>query len=730
MVRKIVDNIYVLFFVLLSMLFSCDNNTVGMDGGTENCGVLSLALQVDSDVETTALKSDDSSTIEDIELDDFIIQVLKDGATYTWYNYDEMPDSINLIAGEYTIKASYGTNPAIAFSSPYYEGKEDVEIIQTQHTDVDITCTLANAMMSIDFTENFEKVYTDYNLIISNKYWTSDDYFLFTKGETRDVYLAVADIELTLILRRYDDELFTYSLPDITDVEARNHYNVTFDVDYEDSAPISVTIDETTNDIVDSYEVSDSWLTKSVPLITGTKPSGTELLSIFEFPTIGSYQVLVSSDVELTTLTIASDSPDFTSAVGGSSVDLVGVEDAATTALSDLGINYSGAIGLTTSAAIRFTEMLETLSVGKHTFTVSASDVYGQSSTYNVTFNVVEDYEFALSAPTGGEVWATKATLSAINYDDITDLVINNYPNVVYEIKREDGSWESVDFNGSITTELTGLSTGTTYSYRATVADRFTTVVDFTTEDALQHNEPSFESWTSKEVYEGYDIGWVKSYPVIEWYANSSTSSSAGYWGTNNPTTCSQDGGVSAYYTGRSGTMSTTDKVSGTYAARISTIGWGEGSTCATSTGLYSAKNVTCGEIRSALNGSDGIPFASRPTSLKFNYKYTPYNSNSMEAYIILENRENSTVEIGRGSLVSGQAVATYKSQTIDVVYNTQYSHLKATHIRLIFRSAASSGLGNSDIQIIEGSVSTINGNGDSYFEGSVLFIDDVELIY
>lgn len=725
-----------LFFMLLFVLISCDNNTIGMDSGEDSYGGLSLNLMLDYDVETTSLKSEDDNenaaneddiADSDSDLDGFIIQVLKDGATYTWYYYDDMPDIVNLKSGEYTIKASKGTNPAIAFSSPYYEGTEDIEIIQTQQTDVDISCALANAMLSLSFSEDFDKVYPDYQLILTTKYWTSDEYFTVSKGDSRDVYFYPADMGMALILKRYDNEIFSYSLPNIEDVEARNRYNISFDVDYEDDAAIEVTIDETTNDITDSYVVSDSWLTKSVPMITGTKPTGEEITSLYQAATIGSFQTVVVSDGELKSLTIASESSDFTDAMGASSINLVGISDSDNTALANFGIKYSGTLGSTTNCTIRLTDMLNNLSVGKHTFTVTATDIYDQSATYSVTFNVVDSYSFSVPKPEDGDIWATRATLSSVSYDDLTGLIINTYPDLKHElISSSDGTSTTLNFKGAESMEIPGLTAGTTYSYRVTLADRYSSETTFTTEAAQQHNEPSFESWSTANVYKGTFYCYL-----VEWYANSSSSSSAGYWGTNNPTTTSQRSGWSTYYTGYSGTQSTTSKVSGTYAARIATVGWGNANTYSfgnlTTSVVY---NTTCGEIRSALNGSDGIPFTSRPASLKFYYKYAPVNSNSMEAYIILENRDNSTVEIGRGEFISGTSISSYTSKTIDVTYDSQYTHLKATHIRLIFRSAASSDLSKDDLTAVDGSKGAISGYYDSYFEGSVLCIDDVELIY
>lgn len=120
-----------------------------------------------------------------------------------------------------------------------------------------------------------------------------------------------------------------------------------------------------------------------------------------------------------------------------------------------------------------------------------------------------------------------------------------------------------------------------------------------------------------------------------------------------------------------------------------------------------------------------GQPFVSRPTGFSFNYKFAPYNSENFKAYVVVENRDNGTVELGRGELVSGSEVKSFTNATVNIDYKNLT--LKATHMYIVFVSSTSD---NPQVKNVKGDKGAFGGYADGRRIGNVLTVDDIELIY
>ena len=100
--------------------------------------------------------------------------------------------------------------------------------------------------------------------------------------------------------------------------------------------------------------------------------------------------------------------------------------------------------------------------------------------------------------------------------------------------------------------------------------------------------------------------------------------------------------------------------------------------------------------------------------------------SEEFKAYVVVENRDNGVVtEIGRAELTSGEKVDAYKEADLKIEYSN--TELKATHMYIVFISSTAE---NPEAQKLKGSKGAFDGYSDSRFVGSVLKVDDIELIY
>ena len=104
--------------------------------------------------------------------DDFQVQVFKkdeETPTMTFEHSTEIPDLITLNEGDYYVTASCGENPDAAFNSPYYSGESEVfTIINGQTTSANVTCTLANIMVTVVYSDQVIADFDECTTTVSN----------------------------------------------------------------------------------------------------------------------------------------------------------------------------------------------------------------------------------------------------------------------------------------------------------------------------------------------------------------------------------------------------------------------------------------------------------------------------------------------------------------------------------------------------------------------------------
>lgn len=167
------------------------------------------------------------------------------------------------------------------------------------------------------------------------------------------------------------------------------------------------------------------------------------------------------------------------------------------------------------------------------------------------------------------------------------------------------------------------------------------------------------------------------------------------------------------------------------YAAALRTVGWDNGSGNTTSIiyhvsagklflGTYSFNHDNNSEVYNY-----GIEYKSRPTHLRFFYKYAPYNNDSFKVIVVLENRSEGIVtRVGQVEFVSNETKSDFTELSLPIEYINM--ELPITHMYVLFSSSA----GCSDSEAEE--TNNLKGmvSGGDYHQGSVFIIDDVELQY
>lgn len=216
-------------------LSSCDSQN---GGSSANIGKLRLSLYAD----TTSLKKGVSSNptkalSDELEkfqtIDDYKIEILQDEKSIkTFDRFDQMPSEIELPEGTYTLVASKGDDKPAAFENPFFEGSTSFTVKEAMSTPLDVTCTLANARVTVEYTEEFKDIYADYTVLLKTPF-TQEDKLEISQKESRPAYMQVApegtDLAIAIRLKKKGEETEkTYPVPNSLKMERRQNIHLIF----------------------------------------------------------------------------------------------------------------------------------------------------------------------------------------------------------------------------------------------------------------------------------------------------------------------------------------------------------------------------------------------------------------------------------------------------------------------------------------------------------------------
>ena len=234
---------------------SCDSDRVLADG----IGKLRLSLSADTTSLNKGINNSTKAAVSDefekfLTTADYKIRIVQQSDTVQSYDrFDEMPSEIELKEGAYTLIASKGDNLPSAFENPYFEGSTDFTVKAGMSTPIDVICTLGNARITVDYTEDFKEAYSDYTVLLSSAFTSGS--LEIKKDETRPAYMQVAkegsELGIAIRLKKItEDKEKTYKIPTPLSIERRQNIRLIFKTDGEALDGIGLEIildDEMTN---------------------------------------------------------------------------------------------------------------------------------------------------------------------------------------------------------------------------------------------------------------------------------------------------------------------------------------------------------------------------------------------------------------------------------------------------------------------------------------------------
>lgn len=250
--------------LLAAMLFtSCSSDEVQPSGES----LIALSVQADAGFQSRALNE---ASYEN--LDNYTVQLLKDGEVNQEWSYAKLPQTLKVDAGSYQLKAFYGEDTPVSVTAMYVEGvSEPLEVTGTEKDPLTLStvCKPVCAKVTVNFSEDMDTYFSDYSVVIKTSAMSADETFVWKKTDTDPVYLKVNDKEqvtMNITLVKIPDETSKAGETTIVDkvYELSPKQAMTLKVapvvtQEEGKLGIKIEIDESTNDHEMDVTVPGEW---------------------------------------------------------------------------------------------------------------------------------------------------------------------------------------------------------------------------------------------------------------------------------------------------------------------------------------------------------------------------------------------------------------------------------------------------------------------------------------
>lgn len=726
-----ISHIRYLFFFLLLGLISCSQEE---EFGTETSGDGTLSLSVSlSDkidvVESRSLSSSDTANLAN----DCRVRIYDSKSLIRKYEgIDNVPSSIVLPSGNYSIRVTAGDSTAASFKKKFFEGKEDFSISYGKNTEVDVDCRILNTVVTVIWDESLKEAFSDYKVTVSS----TTGKLVYTKDSIdTSGYFCVSDNNRNIFLEFEGKPLVNeekFILRDTLLTKKSTQYILKYR--YNDNyisggGKVDVNVDE--NPLPESSSEVENQQRASIFFRNNDEKTDLPVNEPVYLPNglKDEHSIWVSSKKSIKSFTVACEK--FSTWGLEPQYELIGENNLNSQLLiyesenNDKGFFYR--LGLTSTLMEKITS-----NDGEYNILVEVVDVDDRVRTETINIvvssNTVETLEV-----NDYDVWAKRATLRGRKMDELKGQVKFRY-RIKGTTDWSYSGYASIDDENIYSIEITGLEPNSTYEYQ--IEDdgnpsNNTQLIEFTTEDDFQPENAGFE-YTSKPKKAILIYGDGQS---MWWDSGNGGSSTLGVNVT---------------------TPDTSIKHSGNQSLLLSSQFVG-----VVSLGKFAAGNVFTGKFIDK-DGTDGIlgwgrPCTSRPTAMKLWVRYTPgtvdYESSGHiskgeidkgHIYVAVGDWEGMTqgaekwpfvVKTKNASSLFSTEKGTYSGDGIigygEKVFDSKYEDnggLKELTIPLDYETYGGNSRKPTSIII----VASASKYGD-YFAGSTssqMWLDDIELIY
>ena len=422
-------------------LVACSENEAPKSGS----GKIDPGFATDYNVESSyamTRSAEEQATVKP-DISEFVVHLSRKDGAYdkTFSSLAQFPTTQGFAIGDYTLEAYYGSLSEEGFDKPYYYGKCDFKVNDGETAKPEVTCVLANTMVSVEYTDAFKAYFSDYTTTIHSN---SGGYVHFAANETRVAYVKPGTISISMALTKAaTGEVINFVPTSISDAKARTHYTIKCDFNQGGvgDAVLSISFDDETVEKPVEVDLSEEFINAPAPTVAAIGFEEGTPVEIFEGDTYENpLKIQLSAMAGFGNVTLTTSSAYLISEGWPAEVDLMNMTDAQRAKLEGRGLKITGLDGKSRMALVDFAGVAPYMrplnGQSDHSFTISVKDAYSK-----------------VSDPITLSVHTTPVVLALSNFGSMAlgdkelsfdvAFVGNNIEDVAYEVKNADMVWET-----------------------------------------------------------------------------------------------------------------------------------------------------------------------------------------------------------------------------------------------------------------------------------------------
>lgn len=265
-------------------------------------------------------------------------------ASQTWPSVADFPTGTDFAVGTYLMEAFYGDAEQEGFEKPYYYGSQTLTVLENKATPVNITASLANAMVTVTVSEAVKQYFASYATEIASSTGAT---IAYGNTETRPAYVKAGTVNVNVNVTKQTG--VSAKLTPVTfQAEPRHHYHIAFDVNGGNTGAgqLTVTFSSAMVDEEVELDLSDQILTAPAPTLAATGfTSGVNNAFAEGTPFEDGLKVTASAQAGLRTVVMTTASPYLIRKGWPAEVDFATADAATLANLRVLGLNFRGLEG-------------------------------------------------------------------------------------------------------------------------------------------------------------------------------------------------------------------------------------------------------------------------------------------------------------------------------------------------------------------------------------------------
>lgn len=689
------------------------------------------------------------------ELEAFKVDLYTESHVRLYHNtYENTIDKVfRLNTGNYRLVAQHGDSLGCGFNKPYFLADHQIQLTPADPVQtVEATARLANVQMAVSYDETITGTYDDYYVVVRHCAFDKKS-VKFLKDETRYGYIPAGDMVIEFYAYVSSTEGWKYSRTEVRTFLPNDFLKIRISSPRNGEAYFNLSVDGNETIIEEAVLVPDYAAPQDAPALTLAGFDEYNKCRVIEGVDVGaggSVSMLARAGIAECYLTVESDIL-YRKGLSAGEYDLINADAATVEKLHAAGIYWDE--NMLGTRVLSFVNLAETVSILNAetksstmeqtvaTFTLKVVDEVGAEG--SVDFSVVSVPINPVLEIFAHNVWATKVLAPTISISEGANKKLFKL-----QMSTDNIRWTSLEneIDGTGTTmtaeDITGLQPDHTYYFRVIYNDN-PLVVSGTktvkTEAALQIGNNEFEEFIIEQfAYKSNTLGTGGDTYYRNWYLPWRSGETDKWWAVNSrktlPTqTTSGDHNYKIFPTVTySQTLNNKHaQIATVYISNLATDTEDKyelGSTLVTEIKAKAVGEIFLGEAADdGTAKSLGHVFTSRPTSLSFDYVYTPMNNEKFYARIDLLDINGNIIAEAEINKSDAGAVDRWTTRTLKLNYKTM--DVNAAKIRLAFRSTTNS---DADAAYASNSGVTIQiaGSSETARLGSILLIDNVILNY